>query len=313
MRFTYILFLLLFSKISFSSSWIVFKTDSDRTHKYISKLKVVHLIDSILDLETVSPEQLDQLSYYCRIFKNESSDSTRISDFNLFDLSFYSASDEKILFPLTDLDSIPGRFELTLENDYLSFYFAPFKGVVTSPYGWRQGRMHKGVDIDLNKGDEVCAAFNGKVRVARKQGGFGNVVILMHPNGMETVYAHLSRIKVSEGDIVFSGQTIGLGGSTGHSTGPHLHFELRYRGHSINPGNFISFTEHKLLHHTVMVKNSKRGLCAFPNNSNLHTVSRGETWSAIAEKFGLTIKELMALNGCSKRFYLRTGQTLRIN
>ncbi len=271
------------------------------------------MIDSVFDLENVSVKDIDLLNYYASLLKSSRSDTVKISEFNLYELSFYCHSDEKMLFPPTALDSIPRSFNLILENDYLSYYFAPFKGVVTSNYGWREGRIHKGIDIDLNKGDKVAAAFDGKVRFAKKQGGFGNVVILMHPNGLETVYAHLSKIKVKEGQVVLSGQTIGLGGSTGHSSGSHLHFELRYKGHPMNPAAFISFSDHKLIHHTITIKNSKHILSAFPSNSDLHTVNRGESWNLIAGKYGLSAKELMALNGIAKRYYLKPGQQLRVN
>lgn len=289
------------------------KTDSAHQGKYISKNKLAFMIDSVFEKETVTHKDIDLLNYYASLLKNNKCDSVKISDFNLNELSFYSQTDEKILFPLVSLDSIAPSFNLILENDYLSYYFSPFKGVITSNYGWREGRIHKGIDIDLNKGDKVAAAFDGKVRFAKKQGGFGNVVILMHPNGLETVYAHLSKIKVKEGDIVLSGQVIGLGGNTGHSTGSHLHFELRYKGHALNPGAFISFTDHKLQHHTITIKNSKHTLTAFPSNSNLHTVNKGESWYIIASKYGLSLKELMALNGVGKRYYLKVGQQLRIN
>lgn len=303
----------MFCKSVFPYGDPVIQKDSVKPVKYISKNKLAHLIDSLFDCESISVKEIDQLNYYASLLKVGNRDSVRISEFNLSELSFYSQSDEKILFPLTNLDSIPQSFNLILENELLSYYFAPFKGVVTSNYGWREGRMHKGIDIDLNKGDKVAAAFDGKVRFARKQGGFGNVVILMHPNGLETVYAHLSRIKVKEGEVILSGQIIGLGGSTGHSSGSHLHFEVRYKGHPMNPATFISFTEFKLYYNTVTVKNSKHTLCAFPSNSNLHTVNRGESWSLIASKYGLSTKELLALNGVVKRYYLKPGQQVRIN
>lgn len=135
----------------------------------------------------------------------------------------------------------------------------------------------------------------------------------MHANGLETVYAHLSKIKVKEGDVVLSGQVIGLGGNTGHSYGSHLHFELRYKGHPLNPASFISFTEHKLYHPVVTIKNSGKVLAAFPANRTLHTVSRGESWNMIAGKYGLSTKELLALNGVAKRYYLKPGQQIRID
>lgn len=278
--------------------------------KSLTRQRLTQLVDSVLDLEQPSAADLELLNRYSALLDENSPEKNNV--FNLNDLSFYSASDEKILFPLTALDSLPDTFELPMESDYLSYYFSPIRGVVTSNFGWREGRIHKGIDIDLNKGDMVSTVFDGKVRVARYQGGFGNVVIVMHPNGLETVYAHLSRLKVKEGDIVLSGQTIGLGGNTGHSSGSHLHFEVHYKGHALNPGAIISFTEHQLYHHSITIKNTGRQLCAFPSNCSLHRVNKGESWNGIASKYGLSLKELMALNGVGRRYYLKPGQELRI-
>lgn len=282
-------------------------------YKYISKKKIVLMIDSVLDLEDINTTEINQLNYLISVLKSSKNDSVKICRLDLAELNFYSAGDEKLLFPLTSLDSIPLSFNLDIENSYLSFFKIPIFGVVTSNYGWRDGRMHKGIDIDLNKGDKVGAAFDGKVRVARKQGGFGNVVIIMHPSGLETVYAHLHKIKVKEGEIVLSGQTIGLGGNTGRSRGSHLHFEMRYKGYALNPATIVSFTQAKTYHHTLTIKNTKQGLCAFPSNAFIHTVEKGESWHLIAHNYGLSTKQLMELNGISKRYYLRVGQKVRVN
>ncbi len=289
------------------------KNDSIKPYKVVTKNKLAHLIDSVLELDNVNIKDIDLLNYYASLLKSNNCDSIKISEFNLSELHFYSAKDEKLLFPLTHLDSLPQLLNLMLQNDLLSYYFSPCKGVITSNYGWRDKSMHKGIDIDLQKGDKVSAAFDGKVRFAQKQGGFGNVIILMHPNGLETVYAHLNKIKVKPGDIVLSGQTIGLGGNTGHSRGAHLHFELRYKGHALNPSAFISFTDHKLQHHTITIKNTKQGLCAYPSNAYLHTVSKGESWNYVAIMYGISSKQLMTLNGIGKRYYLKIGQQLRVN
>lgn len=289
------------------------KIDSVKPYTIVTKNKLAHLIDSILELKTVSIKDVDLLNYYASLLKNNNRDSVKISEYNLNELSFYSLSDEKLLFPPVNFDSLPATFNLILQNDLLSYYYSPCKGVVTSSFGWRDKRMHKGIDIDLKKGDNVSVAFDGKVRIAKNQGGFGNVVIVMHPNGLETVYAHLSKIKVKPGDVVLSGQTIGLGGNTGNSRGPHLHFELRYKGHPLNPGAFISFTEHKLLHHTITIKKSRDLLCAFPSNANIYTVCKGDSWNKIAGIYGLNTKQLMVLNGVEKKFYLKVGQQIRVN
>lgn len=287
--------------------------DSTKPFKIITKTRLIHLIDSVFDLEVYTSRDNALLNYYASILKTNNCDSVKITELDLHDLSFYSQKDELALFPPFKLNELPAEQNLVLENGYLSYYHAPIVGVLTSNFGWRERKFHKGVDIDLNKGDKVRSAFSGKVRVARRQGGFGNVVIIMHPSGLETVYAHLSRIKVKAGDVVQSGQLIGLGGSTGHSSGTHLHFELRYKGHPLNPGVIIDFAENKLIYHSIIIKNTGQQLCAFPSNSNLHNVKKGDTWYEVAREYGLSVKELMALNGVGRRYYLKPGQQLRIN
>jgi murein DD-endopeptidase MepM/ murein hydrolase activator NlpD len=118
-------------------------------------------------------------------------------------------------------------------------YTVPHGGRVTSGFGPRNlfGRhFHKGLDIDLETGEPVVAALPGVVRIASAaHRGYGNCVVIAHEGGLETLYGHLSQLDVVEGQIVQSGQKIGLGGSTGQSTGPHLHFELRVFGEQVDP------------------------------------------------------------------------------
>lgn len=126
----------------------------------------------------------------------------------------------------------------------VSSYVAPVKGAVTSKYGYRPrfGRVHRGMDLRLNVGDTVVAAFDGKVRITKYEArGYGYYVVVRHDNGMETVYGHLSRFLVKPDQRVRAGQPIALGGNTGRSTGPHLHFETRYMGVDINPEAIIDF------------------------------------------------------------------------
>ena len=106
---------------------------------------------------------------------------------------------------------------------------------ITSGYGMRENGKHFGVDFMLNTGDTVCSVFCGKVRIVKWDNTYGNVVVVRHYNMGETVYAHLSKILVTVDQALEVGDPIGLGGSTGRSTGPHLHFELRYKGFPINP------------------------------------------------------------------------------
>lgn len=135
----------------------------------------------------------------------------------------------------------------------VSDFHMPVPSRVTSPFGWRArfGRMHKGVDMSLRMGDTVRAAFNGKVRLTKFEGkGYGYYVVIRHDNGMETVYGHLSRFLVKPNQRVKAGEPIALGGSTGRSTGPHLHFETRYMGIALNPESIIDFNN-KTTHREV--------------------------------------------------------------
>jgi murein DD-endopeptidase MepM/ murein hydrolase activator NlpD len=111
----------------------------------------------------------------------------------------------------------------------------PLSGVLTSPFGPRDGRLHAGLDIAAPTGTPAGAAAGGIVSFAATQSGYGNIVIVEHPGGTSTAYAHLSKISVVVGQIVSAGQQVGLVGTTGHSSGPHLHFEIRENGHAVDP------------------------------------------------------------------------------
>ena len=113
---------------------------------------------------------------------------------------------------------------------------------ITSNFGARWGRQHKGLDIKLNTGDTIVAAFSGKVRIVRYEAkGYGKYVVIRHPNGLETIYGHMSKHLVTENQEVRAGEPIGLGGSTGRSTGSHLHFETRLCGTALNPALMFDF------------------------------------------------------------------------
>lgn len=111
----------------------------------------------------------------------------------------------------------------------------PTTGQVTSPFGMRWGRMHEGIDIASNAGPPVVAPLAGTVSFAGWQSGYGNLVKINHGNGLETRYGHLSSIAVAKGQPVATGTQIGVMGSTGRSTGTHLHFEVRVGGTPYNP------------------------------------------------------------------------------
>ena len=116
--------------------------------------------------------------------------------------------------------------------------------VITSNFGSRWGRQHKGLDIKVYIGDTIRSAFSGKVRIVRYEGGgYGKYIVIRHNNGLETIYGHLSKQLVEENQTVRAGEVIGLGGNTGRSTGSHLHFETRLCGVALNPALMFDFRE----------------------------------------------------------------------
>lgn len=123
----------------------------------------------------------------------------------------------------------------------------PHKGRISSNYGHRENpftgeniESHKGLDIKGSYGEIVKTTANGTVKFANRRGGYGNCVIINHGNGFETYYGHLSKIAVKQGQKVSAGQVIGKIGSTGRSTGPHLHYEVHRNGKIVNPKNYLS-------------------------------------------------------------------------
>ena len=136
----------------------------------------------------------------------------------------------------------PGYAPSKFKVDLRGFHMPTPSRKVTSPFGQRWGRLHAGLDIKVYIGDTICAAFDGKVRVVDYDArGYGNYVVIRHPNGLETLYGHMSKHLVKNNQIVKAGEPIGLGGNTGRSTGSHLHFETRICGVPINPALMFDF------------------------------------------------------------------------
>jgi murein DD-endopeptidase MepM/ murein hydrolase activator NlpD len=115
----------------------------------------------------------------------------------------------------------------------------PVNAPITSPFGWRWGRMHEGIDLGAAYGTPIAAAAAGTVIYAGWLGGYGNLTVIDHGGGLATAYGHQSRIAVGVGEQVAQGQIIGYVGSTGHSTGPHLHFEVRVNGQAVDPLGYL--------------------------------------------------------------------------
>ncbi|MCH5236284.1 MAG: peptidoglycan DD-metalloendopeptidase family protein [Muribaculaceae bacterium] len=213
-------------------------------------------------------------------------------------------------------------------------YYMPCPGYVTSNYGYRRKfrRMHKGIDLKIQKNDTIYAAFDGKVRLtAYERKGYGNYVIIRHPNGLETVYGHLNKSLVKADQVVRAGEPIALGGSTGRSTGPHLHFETRFMGYAINPAAIFDF-ENQTTHTDTYTFDKKtytkarnfapaktlaKGESSNPykqgNDDVLtYTVKKGDTLSSIARKHGLSSTSLRKMNNLESSDVIKVGQVLKL-
>ena len=189
---------------------------------------------------------------------------------------------------------------------------------ITSKYGPRRRRMHRGIDLKVQKGDTIRAAFSGKIRIRNfERRGYGYYLVLRHPNGLETVYGHLSKFLVNVNDVVKAGQPIGLGGNTGRSTGSHLHFETRFLGQAINPAEIIDFEnstpyQDPYVFRNVKIRGKKTNIYTSSSDQMVyHRVKSGDTLGKIARMYGTTVNQLCRLNGLKSTSTLRIGQSIR--
>ena len=232
------------------------------------------------------------------------------------------------------VDSLPYSWSIWLV-DSLGQFRCPYQGDVhpRGKFGPRRGRRHQGVDLPLKTGEPVYATFTGKVRLSKYLGGFGNLVVIRHENGIETFYGHLSERKVSVGDWVNAGDVIGLGGSTGRSTGPHLHYETRYNGFAFDPQWLIDFKTGELRHRLFVLKKKYFNIYSnydqdfedeWKNEEDdrreeaerkamkWHVIKSGDTLGRIAINNNTTISEICRLNGISRNTTLKIGRKLRV-
>lgn len=186
---------------------------------------------------------------------------------------------------------------------------------ITSEFGPRRYRYHYGIDLKVYKGDSILSAMDGMVRIAKKVGNYGNLVVVRHNNGLESFYGHLDKILVKPDQYVKSGELIGHGGNTGRSTGSHLHFELRYLGQCMNPRDLVDFDSLCAKGDTVMISQEnfsyrKKSALAKGSGSRVWTIKSGDSLSRIAKRTGTSIKYLCSVNGITTKTVLRIGRKL---
>jgi murein DD-endopeptidase MepM/ murein hydrolase activator NlpD len=255
----------------------------------------------------------------------------------------YTDWDNKYAHKATEL---PDSFLINLRD----FCMPTTNRVVTSNFGSRWSRQHKGLDIKVYIGDTIRAAFPGKVRIVKNEGarkGYGKYIVIRHTNGLETIYGHLSKWLVEENQEVRAGDPIALGGNTGRSTGSHLHFETRLCGVALNPALMFDFKNQDVvgdewlfnratynresaeatrlrgtggvyrggdgLEANIASKSSNSNSLRNTGNVRYHKVQKGETLSAIARKHRTTVAAICSLNGIKKTKTLHPGQILKYN
>ena len=207
----------------------------------------------------------------------------------------------------------------TYTIDLTGFHMPTSSTKITSPFGPRWRRMHNGLDLKVNIGDTIVAAFDGKVRIVKyERRGYGKYVVIRHDNGLETVYGHLSKQLVEENQLVKAGEVIGLGGNTGRSTGSHFHFETRFLGIAINPVYMFDFPKQDIVADTYTFRKTKGVKRAGSHDTQVadgairyHKVKSGDTLSRIAKLRGVSVSTLCKLNRIKPTTTLRIGQVLR--
>ena len=207
----------------------------------------------------------------------------------------------------------------TYTIDLTGFHMPTPSTKITSPFGPRWRRMHNGLDLKVNIGDTIVAAFDGKVRIVKyERRGYGKYVVIRHDNGLETVYGHLSKQLVEENQLVKAGEVIGLGGNTGRSTGSHLHFETRFLGIAINPIYMFDFPKQDIVADTYTFRRTQGSKRAGSHDTQVadgtiryHKDKSGDTLSRIAKLRGVSVSTLCKLNRIKPTTTLRIGQVLR--
>ena len=231
------------------------------------------------------------------------------------------------------LSSIPSAVPIRLV-DSLRAYRYPIKGRITSRYGLRRKVNHNGIDIALKVGDTICSAFDGRVRFSKAtETGYGTLIIVRHDNGIETYHGHLSKRLVEAGERVVAGQPIALGGNSGRSTGPHIHFECRYMGQSFDPERIIDFRTGDLRRDHLLLKRSYFSIYSkyeqdwngekvladadkkeaeLSAERRYYKVRPGDYLGLIAKRNYTTVSAICRLNGIKADAVLPIGKVLRV-
>ncbi|MEG1634537.1 MAG: peptidoglycan DD-metalloendopeptidase family protein [Rikenellaceae bacterium] len=276
-------------------------------------------------------DQIDSDNVYKKIDENFSSRELQhatISNYNPFDEN--------------------GQMYFNLRNMTREFHY-PVSGHLLSNFGRRGSRNHSGVDLKAEKGENVYAAFDGVVRMSSYYGGYGNIVVIRHNNGLETFYGHNTKLLVKVGDKVSYGDVIAYAGRTGRATGNHVHFEVRVQGQVINPNLLINTTTKTLQDKDLYIYNRSGKVYASNNDTSkrveptteqtpakevakndiekptpdvkssstdskvaVHIIKKGDTLYKLSKKYGTSIAKLCEINNIKEKATLSLGQKIKL-
>ena len=244
-----------------------------------------------------------------------------------YDLELNWSNHVTIPYPNNPVDQIHDSLWMCVVDSASNGFCIPFDGRVTSTFKYRGRRFHHGIDIDLETGDTVRAAFDGIVRYAKyNKSGFGKLVIIRHYNGLETYYAHLSKLAVVPNQKVKAGEVLGLGGETGRAYGDHLHFEVRFFDHAIDPELIFDFKDQKIKDENLFVHkglfdyktissgkhSSGSSSRTYNKDAKYHKIRSGDSLYELSLKYGVSMNQICRLNNISTSTVLQIGQVLKL-
>ena len=302
----------------------------------VGKLDVIYEEEEFKGVEIdQGEEETEEFMYQAPFLMNKDNDEDEEGSLQPFTLDDEGVdSEEDIIWEAFDTMAIhlpkldPTSITEPIMIDLPKFSWpTPTTARVSSHFGRRRRRWHYGLDLAQPTGEPIYAAFDGVVRISKRNRSYGNLVIIHHANGLETYYAHMSQRDVAVGDHVKSGDQIGLCGNTGRSFGSHLHFEIRYMGNAMNPEDLLDCSTHGLINQQLTltsdsfrkVGNSRvggkgsGGGSGAASSSGWYRVRSGDTLEKIARRNGTTVKRLCQLNGISQNSTLRVGQKLKVS
>ncbi|MDX2196560.1 MAG: M23 family metallopeptidase [Cytophagales bacterium] len=267
---------------------------------------------TVADTQDVNPDDFSIVEVDEEInFDGSDADSTWIKI-----AEYYGMWDNKAVNPYgIDVTKFNDTVSIALYDSTIGRYCsAPLNHAkLNDDFGPRRWRWHYGIDLELDRGDSVWAIWDGIVRICKYDyGGYGNYVLVRHYNGLETIYGHLTRQLVKVGEVVKAGDLIGWGGSTGRSSGPHLHLEIRYQGHALDPQLLFDIKKNKIkMQHFIIMPYHFDYLRNF-RKIYFHRIRRGDTLSEIAQRYNVSIRQILRLNRISIRSTLKPGRRIRI-